>query len=232
MSHDSRTILITGVTRGIGRALAERFASDETADHVVLGCGRTEREIASLAGDHSKPHGFAVVDVADAAAVEAWAAELLADEVVPDLIINNAALMNELAPLWSVPAGEFDRMLAVNIGGVANVVRAFVPSMVERACGVIVNLSSGWGRSTSPEVAPYCATKYAIEGLTGSLAQELPAPLAAVALSPGVVDTAMLRECLPDLAPSCVGPKAWAARHAAGLLAIGRAENGRSMSME
>ena len=62
----------------------------------------------------------------------------------------------------------------VNVKGVANVIRAFVPAMVAKKRGVIVNLSSGWGRSTAAEVAPYCATKYAIEGLTLSLAQELP----------------------------------------------------------
>ena len=89
-------------------------------------------------------------------------------------------------------------MLDVNVKGVFNVIRAFVPAMVRRKSGVIVNLSSGWGRSTSPEVAPYCATKYAIEGLTLALAQELPAGMAAVPLNPGVIDTDMLRQAWSD----------------------------------
>jgi NAD(P)-dependent dehydrogenase (short-subunit alcohol dehydrogenase family) len=63
---------------------------------------------------------------------------------------------------------------------------------------VIVNLSSGWGRSVSPEVAPYCATKWAIEGLTQAFAKELPEGLAAVALNPGVIDTDMLRLAFGD----------------------------------
>ena len=95
--------------------------------------------------------------------------------------------------LWKVAADEFDRVVDVNIKGVANVIRAFVPAMIEREGGVIVNFSSGWGRSTAPEVAPYCATKWAIEGLTRALAQELPTGLAAVPLNPGIIDTEMLR---------------------------------------
>jgi len=88
--------------------------------------------------------------------------------------------MNTPAPLWQVPAREFNQLMDVNIKGVVNVIRHFVPAMVARKSGVIVNLSSGWGRSTAPEVAPYCASKYAMEGLTKALAQELPAGMAAV----------------------------------------------------
>ena len=65
--------------------------------------------------------------------------------------------------------------------------------MIEQGRGVIVNMSSGWGRSSAPEVAPYCASKWAIEGLTQSLSQELPPGLAAVAVNPGIIDTHMLR---------------------------------------
>jgi NADP-dependent 3-hydroxy acid dehydrogenase YdfG len=61
-------------------------------------------------------------------------------------------------------------LIDVNIKGVANVIRYFVPAMIERGSGVIVNFSSYWGRSTAAEVAPYCATKWAIEGLTRALA--------------------------------------------------------------
>jgi len=66
------------------------------------------------------------------------------------------------------------------VKGTANVIRYFVPDMVRRKSGVIVNFSSGWGRSTDAEVAPYCASKWAIEGLTQALSQELPSGMAAV----------------------------------------------------
>ena len=77
-----------------------------------------------------------------------------------------------------------------------SVVVECVPSyVVARRRGVIVNFSSGWGRSTAPEVAPYCATKWAIEGLTQALAEELPAGMAAVPLNPGIINTEMLQSC-------------------------------------
>jgi NAD(P)-dependent dehydrogenase (short-subunit alcohol dehydrogenase family) len=146
-------------------------------------------------------------------------------------VINNAALMNDPAPLWEVPADAFGRLMDVNVNGTVNVIRAFVPAMIAAGAGVVVNLSSGWGRSTSPEVAPYCASKYAIEGLSAALAQELPPPLAAVALSPGVIDTDMLRQCWGDEASQHQGPQAWSAKAAARLLSLTRIDNGRSFTL-
>jgi NAD(P)-dependent dehydrogenase (short-subunit alcohol dehydrogenase family) len=140
--------------------------------------------------------------------------------------------MNDPAPLWEVPAEEFDALIDVNVKGVANVIRAFVPAMVERGSGVIVNLSSGWGRSTSPEVAPYCASKYAVEGLTLALAQELPAGMAAVPLNPGVIDTDMLRQCWDEEAGAYPTAEEWAARAAPFLLGLGPKDNGRSLTVQ
>jgi len=97
--------------------------------------------------------------------------------------------------IWKISAKEFSEVIDVNIKGVANVLRHFLPAMVERKSGVIVNFSSGWGRSTAAEVAPYCATKWAIEGLTQALAQELPAGMAAIPLNPGIINTEMLQSC-------------------------------------
>ncbi len=220
-------MLVTGATRGIGRALVDTLAE---GGHVVAGCGRSTELVDALAARHPAPHAFRAVDVSDARAVADWAAALADDGFVPDLLVANAALMNDLAPLWEVPADEFDRVLAVNVGGVANLVRAFVPRMIAAGRGTVVTLSSGWGRSTSPEVGPYCTTKHAVEGFSGSLAQELPRGLACVCLSPGVVDTDMLRKCLPDTASACDGPEAWAARNTSRLLALGPADNGKSLS--
>jgi NAD(P)-dependent dehydrogenase (short-subunit alcohol dehydrogenase family) len=139
--------------------------------------------------------------------------------------------MNTPATLWQVPADEFDAVIDVNVKGVAKVIRSFVPAMVARKSGVIVNLSSGWGRSTSPEVAPYCASKYAIEGLTLALAQELPRGMAAVPLNPGVIDTDMLRQAWADGASSYPKADAWANRAAPFLLGLGAKDNGRSLTV-
>src|SRR5690606_30727498 len=111
---------------------------------------------------HGAPHSFDVVDVSNATKVGMWGARVLGFGEVPDLLINNAGVMNTPAPLWKVSDEEFTRLVGVNITGVANVIREFVPAMVAANKGVIVNLSSGWGRGVSPEVAPYCASKWAI----------------------------------------------------------------------
>jgi NAD(P)-dependent dehydrogenase (short-subunit alcohol dehydrogenase family) len=225
---DTRLIVITGATRGLGRALTEKFAA---LGHTVLGCGRSAEHVAELGRRFPAPHDFAALDVTDTGKVSAWAARLLAKHGPPDLLLNNAALINRNAPLWEVSAEEFDAVIDVNIKGVANVVRAFVPAMVKRRSGVIVNLSSGWGRSTSPEVAPYCATKYAVEGLTQALAQELPAGMAAVPLNPGIIDTDMLRSAFGSGAGSYPNATQWAERAAPFLLGLGSKDNGKSLTV-
>ena len=221
-------IVITGVTRGLGRALAEEFIR---LGHTVMGCGRSGEEIFDLRMAHSAPHDFSVVDVALDNKVAIWAAKVLESESAPDLLINNAGVMNSLKPLWEIEDREFTKVIDVNVRGVANVIRHFVPAMVARKKGVIVNLSSGWGRSTSPEVAPYCASKYAIEGLTQALAQELPKGMAAIPLNPGVIDTEMLRSCWADGAASYPKADAWGKTAAPFILALSAKDNGRSLTV-
>ncbi|MDX1961736.1 MAG: SDR family oxidoreductase [Pirellulales bacterium] len=220
-------ILITGCSRGLGRALLEPFIS---LGHTVAGCARDEGVIAQLTRQYPAPHLFAAVDVTSDAAVAAFARQVL-DAGPVDLLINNAALMNTPASLWEVSAGEFDTLMAVNVNGVANVIRHVVPAMVARQSGVIVNLSSGWGRGVSPRVAPYCASKYAIEGLTAALALELPRGMAAVPLNPGVIHTDMLRQAWADDAARYPSPDNWAARAVPFLLQLGAKDNGQPLSV-
>lgn len=229
MKADARKIVvITGATRGLGRAMVDGFAA---RGHTVAGCGRTLSCLQELRQQHPAPHQFSQVDVTQAEEVKAWAAKVLSEMPAPDLLLNNAAIINTNAPLWQIPAEEFDHLLAVNLSGVANVIRAFLPAMIRKGSGVIVNFSSGWGRSTSPEVAPYCASKFAIEGLTQALAQELPPGLAAVPVNPGVIDTDMLRSCFGGSAEAYPKPNEWAEKAVPFLLKIGSKENGRSLTV-
>jgi len=223
-----RLVLITGVSRGLGRAMAQGFAG---LGHTVIGCGRSRKPVAELQARLGAPHRFDTVDVADDAAVKAWAAEVLKSHGTPDLLINNAALINRNAPLWKVPAREFDAVIDVNIKGVANVIRHFVPAMVKPGRGVIVNFSSGWGRSVDAEVAPYCASKWAIEGLTRSLAQELPKGMAAVPLNPGIIDTDMLRQCFGGDAGHYPTAERWAEAAVPFLLGLGPKDNGKPLTV-
>jgi NAD(P)-dependent dehydrogenase (short-subunit alcohol dehydrogenase family) len=224
----AKTILITGVSRGLGRAMTEEFIR---LGHVVIGCGRSEKAIAELKKQFAPPNDFTAVDVSSDDEVAAWAKRVLESHGAPELLLNNAALINRNAPLWQVPAKEFSEVVDVNIKGVVNVIRHFVPAMVARRSGVIVNFSSGWGRSTDAEVAPYCATKWAIEGLTSSLAQELPDGMAAVPLNPGIIDTDMLRSCFGGSSSGYPSPDQWPKNAVPLLLNISAEDNGRQMSV-
>ncbi len=225
---NTRLILITGVSRGLGRAMAEEFAR---LGHTVVGCARSAEAVRRLAETLGKPHNFQVINVASDPEVEAWAQRILRSHGPPSLLLNNAGVVNRNAPLWQVPAEEFDAVVGVNLRGVANVLRHFVPAMIGQGRGVIVNFSSGWGRSTDAEVAPYCATKWGIEGLTQAFAQELPPGMAAVPLNPGIIDTDMLRSCFGDAATGYPTPKQWAKGAVPFLLKLGPVDNGRPLTV-
>ena len=200
--------------------------------HTVIGCARSNAAISALQKEFPAPHTFAVVDVSDAAAVETWATKMIASHGAPVLLLNNAAVIHPNAPLWKVPAERFNWVIDVNVKGLANVLRSFLPAMVKAKKGVIVNFSSGWGRSTSPEVSGYCASKYAVEGLTASLAQELPAGMAAVALNPGVINTEMLQDCFgKESASHYPSAEEWAKRAVPFLLKIGPKDNGHPLTV-
>jgi NAD(P)-dependent dehydrogenase (short-subunit alcohol dehydrogenase family) len=224
----SRTILLTGVSRGLGLALTDEFVR---LGHTVVGCARTKDRIRELSGRHPAPHRFDVVDVADESQVQKWAERVLSDGMTPDLLLNNAAVINSNSSLWETDGDEFSRVVDVNVKGSFHVIRHFVPTMIVRGSGVIVNFSSGWGRSTSPQVATYCATKWAIEGMTRALADELPYGMAAIPLNPGIIDTEMLRSCFGDSAASYVRPETWAKKAASFLLELGPEDNGDPLTV-
>lgn len=223
-----KLILITGVTRGLGRAMLEEFIS---RGHTVVGCGRSAGEIQKLRQIHGEPHDFYPVDVADDEAVKSWASVVLTSHGAPDLLVNNAGIINRNASLWEVEAREFNEVVDVNLKGTANVIRHFVPDMVRRKSGVIVNFSSGWGRTAEAEVAPYCATKWAVEGLTQSLAQELPSGMAAATVNPGIINTEMLRSTFGGSASSYPSPEAWAKTAVPFILKIGPTANGKQLTV-
>lgn len=223
-----KRIAMTGVSRGLGRALTEAFAAQ---GHTVLGCARSAEAVDELRRELGSPHSFEVVDVAQDEQVWAWARDILDDGGPPELLINNAGVINRNAPLWEVPDEEFSLLMDVNLRGVANVLRWFLPAMTRRREGVIVNVSSGWGRTTAPEVAPYCATKWGIEGMTLALAEELPSGMAAVAVNPGIINTDMLQSCFGEAAGSYPDARAWARRAAPFLLGLGPNDNGRPASV-
>jgi len=245
MAAASRVAVLTGCTRGLGLALVEAFAA---AGVRVAGCGRSAAGVAALAARFPAPrHLFAVVDVGDDAAVAAFAAAVrawssagsaaAAPPPPPLLVVANAAVMLAPAPLWQVSAADFDALVRVNVCGVANTVRHFAPLLLENASGgVFVALSSYWGRSSSAGVAAYNASKFAVEGLSGALAQDFakaaPKRVAAVAMNPGVIHTDMLEVAFgASGAAQNAKPSEWVTSAAPFLLGMTARDNGASVTV-
>ncbi|KAL0533361.1 hypothetical protein IC582_030180 [Cucumis melo] len=230
-----RTVLITGVSKGLGRALALELAK---RGHSVVGCSRSQDKLNSLNSDFtsldlssSANHLLLPVDVSSDSNVQEFARVVVERKGVPDIIVNNAGTINKNSKIWEVPPEEFDAVYETNVKGTVNILRHFIPLMIPSKKGIIVNMSSGWGRSGAALVAPYCASKWAIEGLTRSVAKELPEGMAIVALSPGVVNTDMLASCFGDSASLYQTPDSWSLKAATMILNLTAADNGASLTV-
>ncbi|QFQ26180.1 SDR family oxidoreductase [Bacillus thuringiensis] len=224
----SKSVIITGVTQGLGRAMVDRF---HELGWNIYGCGRSKDKIEELKKQYSKIHDFQVIDVSDSQQVNNWANYILNTHTAPNMIINNASIVNQNAQLWKITAQEFENVMNVNVNGVVNVIRAFVPAMVARKEGIIINMSSSWGREGEAELAPYCASKFAIEGITKSMALELPHGMAVVALDPGgSISTPMLKSCAPQYINESPTPETWSHKAIEYILNITIDKNGDSLT--
>jgi len=228
LSAMSKHIILTGCTKGLGRAMTDGFIQ---AGCRVTGIGRNQKALQELRETYGKPHRFDQVDVADDPAVCAFAESILTADGAPDIVINNAAVINPNASLWEISDEDIGQLLAVNLKGVVSIMRAFLPAMNKTGRGTVVNFSSGWGRSTSPKVAPYCMSKWGIEGLSQATAQEVAPGVAVVALNPGIIDTDMLRTCFGEGAAAHDRPENWARRAVPMILKLGPGDNGQSLSV-
>ncbi len=231
MSDDKskkKIIVITGITRGLGRAMAEKFMA---LGHTVLGCGRNREVIHEFRGKYPKRHDFDVVDVSSDSEVQEWAARLHKKCGAPEIVINNAGVINPNGPLWKIGPEDFARVMDVNVIGTANVIRHFLPNMIRKHRGVIVNFSSGWGRSADKDVAPYVASKWAIEGLSLALSMEMPPGLGVVALNPGIINTDMLQSCFGESAAHYPSASRWADRAVPFILKLDATDNGQALSV-
>lgn len=223
-----KIVVITGVTRGLGRAMAEKFIA---LGHTVLGCGRKRELIDELRQKFPKRHDFDVVDITADDKVQEWMSRLHKKCGAPDLVINNAGVINPPGPLWKIDARDFSAVVDVNLIGTANVIRHFLPNMIKKHRGLIVNFSSGWGRSADKDVAPYVATKWAIEGLSLALSMEMPPGLGVVALNPGIINTEMLQSCFGESAAHYPSATRWAERAVPFILKLDEHDNGQALSV-
>ena len=188
--------LVTGASRGIGKAAALALARDGWTVHVNYIQSRAAAEaVAAQTG------GMAIcADVSDGQAVEA-----MFEKIEPvDLLVNNAGV-SEQSMFQDVSDEMWHRYFAVNVDGAFYTSQAVLPPMLHRHAGCIINISSIWGlRGASCEVT-YAATKAALIGLTRSLAAELaPAGIRVNCVAPGVIHTDMLDALPPEIVPQLV----------------------------
>jgi NAD(P)-dependent dehydrogenase (short-subunit alcohol dehydrogenase family) len=222
----SKLVCISGCSKGLGRAMAIEF---HKRGWKVAGGARNAEALEQLEKEIGDLCFFQAFDVSKSEEVENFAQSVEEKLGVPNLLVNNAGIINKNAPLTQISPEEFASVLSINLGGIHNMIRSFVPRMEKRGKGIIVNFSSYWGQSTAPEVGPYCATKWGVEGLTRSLAQELPQGLATVAFNPGIINTDMLRSCFGDGASSHENPVDWAKHAVSRLEKIGLPDNGQTI---
>lgn len=228
---EPRNIVIFGVSKGIGRAWCEELLA---RGHRVFGCARNQEKIDELSKKYPEHGSFAVVDILDLEQVVGWAAQVLAGGPAPDLIINNAAVIHKSAIFEDIPPEEFRRVLDINVHGMANCIRAFLPTLKQTGRGVMVNMSSGWGRYGQATTSAYSCSKFAVEGLTESISREVPEGVAVLTLAPGGrggdgVDTEM--SCDYRNKPQGEHLEDWAPRASDYVLSLNASHNGQKLKV-
>ncbi|WP_087752182.1 oxidoreductase [Paraburkholderia caledonica] len=178
----TKTLLITGVSSGFGRALAQEALA---AGHRVIGTVRTE---ASKTEFEALAPGSAwgrVLDVTDFDAIDGVVAEVEASVGPVDVLVNNAGYGHE-GVLEESPLGEMRRQFDVNVFGAVAMIKAVLPYMRKRRRGHILNITSMGGYITMPGIAYYCGSKFALEGISEALGKEVePFGIAVTAVAPG-----------------------------------------------
>ncbi|MAX20742.1 MAG: oxidoreductase [Planctomycetaceae bacterium] len=221
-------IVVTGCSQGLGLALIQGFID---SGHKVSGCSRNTQRMNELREQFGEEHYFEAVDVSDPDQVYGWASNCLEQQGAVDLIVNNAAIINPNASMWEVDDQQWSELININVKGVFYVSKAFLPSLIKANHGVLVNVSSGWGRSAAAEVATYCCSKWAVEGLTRSLAEEVPSGVAAIPLNPGIIHTTLLESCFGSSASHFPSPQQWAETAVPFLLGLSAADNGQPLTV-
>jgi NAD(P)-dependent dehydrogenase (short-subunit alcohol dehydrogenase family) len=177
-----KLLLITGVSSGFGRALAQEAL---LAGHRVVGTVRSaqaQRDFEEL----SEGKAFArVLDVTDFEAIDGVVAEIEAAVGPVDVLVNNAGYGHE-GILEESPLSEMRRQFDVNVFGAVAMIKAVLPFMRARRGGHILNITSMGGHITMPGIAYYCGSKFALEGISDALAKEVhPLGIAVTAVAPG-----------------------------------------------
>jgi 3-oxoacyl-[acyl-carrier protein] reductase len=182
--------VVTGAGRGIGSAIAQRLA---TLGATTVLCGRSTKPLQATAENIAASGGQSKVmqcDVSNLESVQALASFVNQSFGRADILVNNAGVGSFSAPLHELTPEEWEKVLNTNLRGVYYCIRSFAPMMIRAKAGHIVNISSLAGKNALPNGAAYAASKWGLNGLTYSVAEELrPHNIRVAVVCPGSVDT-------------------------------------------
>ena len=208
MKLENKSVIVTGSGRGIGEYIAKRLAR-EGANVIVT--GRTARDIENVSMEINDAGGRSIFLKGDVT-IEKDVKEVIHKTIKEfgkvDMLVNNAG-KGLKKYIWETGVEEFEEVIDVNVKGTFLYMKNIIPEM-ENSTGLIINISSGAGKEGIPELGAYCASKFAVIGLTESAALEVN-NIKIVALCPGSVDTGMFKRLFPgekaDLKPEEVAEK-------------------------
>lgn len=181
MNH-SKTLFITGISSGFGKALALEALA---LGHRVIGTARNQEAVQTFeALSDERAHGV-ILDVTDFARIDSVIADVESRYGPVDVLVNNAGYGHE-GIFEESPLEEMRRQFDVNVFGAVAVTKAFVPYFRQRRSGHIINITSMGGTITMPGIAYYCGSKFALEGISDTLSKELaPFNIFVTAVAPG-----------------------------------------------
>ncbi len=193
-AFEPKVAIVTGASRGIGRATAIALAQRGIA---VALAARDQKALAAVQEEIGGRATAIPTDVSDEAAVAEMVARASSELGPIDLLVNNAGALAR-ASLADIDVADWDRVLGVNLRGPFLCTRAVLPSMIERGRGRIVNVSSISGKLGTPLLTAYCASKWGLLGFSHAAAEELkPKGIQVFSVCPGSVNTEMLQQGLP-----------------------------------
>ena len=188
MRFDNRKAIVTGATRGIGRAIAVALRAEGA---YVIGTGTDGGEVeAGVCNEHFRADFTELDQIRDCAE--------FVRQTAPDILINNAGI-NKIGAFAEIDPEDFRRIQQVNVFAPFCLCQAAIPGMKRKGWGRIVNVSSIWGKVSREYRASYSASKFALDGMTLALAAEHSADgILANCVAPGIIDTELTRRVLGD----------------------------------
>lgn len=208
MLLQDRVALITGASRGIGRAIALTFAREGAR---VAATGRDRARCEPVVAAITAQGGHAqtlTLDVAKDEDVTAAVEHIQATWGRIDILVNNAGIIQFHLPVWETTVEQWDTVMQVNLRGTFLCCRAVIPHMLKQGHGIIINMVSSSARMADDDMGPYTASKWGMAGYTTSLARSLrPHGIRVNGLNPGWVDTDMARAAVPEGDPEWSTPE-------------------------